>query len=220
MTDIKEHYLDELPENEEDFTETSYDGPEKVRVALDVITLYYETKYQYGQNAKLNYRKLKEAIIRVDPDREYEFHAYVVTTKDPNFEITSNANFVSSLEEQGFIVKNRNFQKSKKPQTKKFIPINWNLGIAIDAIDFCNDFDTLLVVAGRGDYKYLVEKLQDKGKNVELFTLENPGYKFRPMRFDSTSYITRAEVRFSYAGDRPNQDNFESSNPEIHSDTY
>ncbi|WP_299127311.1 NYN domain-containing protein, partial [uncultured Alcanivorax sp.] len=64
---------------------------------------------------------------------------------------------------------------------------DWDVGIAIDALEYAAEVDSVVLVSGDGDFDLLVDKLRvDKGKHVDV-------YGVAPLTADS---LARAASRF------------------------
>lgn len=120
---------------------------QRVAVLVDVQNLYYSAKNLYG--AKINFKNLLNIsvqgriltraiayVINADPDKENEF-----------FEAFNAA---------GFEIKEKELQIFIGGAKKG----DWDVGIAMDAIRLGNKVDSIVLVSGDGDFKPVVNYLQ------------------------------------------------------------
>lgn len=120
---------------------------QRVGIFVDVQNLYYSAKNLYGQ--KVNFANiLKEArgertLIRAI--------AYVIRT-----ESMEEKKFFEALETIGFEVKAKDLQVFPGGGKKG----DWDIGIAMDAIETAPKLDVAVLVTGDGDFKPLVQHLR------------------------------------------------------------
>ena len=128
---------------------------QRVGVLVDVQNLYYSAKNLYKKKVNfsavlkegVNGRKLIRAI------------AYVIQAD----ELKENT-FFDALSKIGFDVKSKDLQIFYGGMKKG----DWDVGIAVDAIQLAEKLDVIILVSGDGDYKQLVEYLKTaKGCRVE-----------------------------------------------------
>ena len=122
---------------------------------VDIQNLYYSAKNLYKKKVNfgavlregVNGRKLIRAI------------AYVIQAD----ELKENT-FFDALSKIGFDVKSKDLQVFYGGMKKG----DWDVGIAVDAIQLAEKLDVIILVSGDGDYKQLVEYLKTaKGCRVE-----------------------------------------------------
>ncbi len=128
---------------------------QRVGVLVDVQNLYYSAKNLYKKKVNfsavlkegVNGRKLIRAI------------AYVIQADD-----LKEHTFFDALSKIGFDVKSKDLQIFYGGMKKG----DWDVGIAVDAIQLAEKLDVIILVSGDGDYKQLVEYLKTaKGCRVE-----------------------------------------------------
>lgn len=157
----------------------------KVLMLADVSNLYYTLRNQYG--AALDYGKFR--AIGCDWDAwESGQHPTNVISKAIAYGSTNNtessAAFQVSLRGIGYQLKfkqpNEYFSGDKL--TRK---ADWDVGIAIDAIRFLEQYDLLVLGCADGDMAPLVEYLLEKGKSVFIYAcgiskdLKNTGARWQ-----------------------------------------
>lgn len=120
---------------------------QRIGVLVDVQNLYYSAKHLY--KAKVNFNAvLKEAV----KDRTLiRAIAYVVKAKE-----LKEKNFFDALSKIGFQVKSKDLQVFIGGSKKG----DWDVGIAMDAIELASKLDTIVLVSGDGDFIPLVEHLK------------------------------------------------------------
>ncbi|MEM2924765.1 MAG: NYN domain-containing protein [Methanocellales archaeon] len=120
---------------------------QRVGVFVDVQNLYYSARYLY--NSKVDFKEiLKEAVRGRSLIRAI---AYVIRA-----DVKEEVGFFEALLKIGYEVKAKDLQVFYGG-TKKG---NWDIGIAMDAIELAPKLDTVVLVSGDGDFIPLVEHLK------------------------------------------------------------
>jgi uncharacterized LabA/DUF88 family protein len=120
---------------------------QRVGVFVDIQNLFYSARNLY--NARANFASiLKEAIKNRKIIRAI---AYVVKTEE-----FKEKSFFEALEKIGYEIRSKDLQIFIGGAKKA----DWDVGLAIDAIELAPKLDTIILVSGDGDYVPLVEHLQ------------------------------------------------------------
>lgn len=129
---------------------------QRVGVFVDVQNLYYSAKHMYG--TKVNFKEiLKEAVQGRKLIRAV---AYAIRA-----DVKDESNFFEALEKIGFEVKAKDLQIFYGGAKKG----DWDVGIAMDAIELAPKLDTAVLISGDGDFKPLVQHLKSAlGCRVEV----------------------------------------------------
>ncbi len=120
---------------------------QRVGVFMDVQNMYYSAKNLYGK--KVNYANIlrtargERTLIRAI--------AYVVRA-----EAMKEEKFFEALEAIGFEVKVKDLQIFAGGAKKA----DWDIGIAMDAIETAHKLDVVVLISGDGDFIPLVEHLR------------------------------------------------------------
>ena len=133
---------------------------ETVSIVVDVQNVYYTTKQAYGRNFDYNKfwakatknRKLVKAV------------AYAIDRDDEK-----QKQFQNILRAIGFEVKLKPFIQRSDGSAKG----DWDVGIALDAMEYAELSDTIVLVSGDGDFDLLVQRIQTKYNSVvEVYGVE------------------------------------------------
>ena len=124
---------------------------------VDVQNVYYTTRQAFGRN--FDYNKFWS---RATADRQViKAIAYAIDRGDKK-----QLEFQNILRAIGFEVKLKPFIQRSDGSAKG----DWDVGIAIDALEYSEGADIVVLVSGDGDFDLLVNKLRvDKGKFVEVY---------------------------------------------------
>jgi len=129
----------------------------KVVLLVDVQNIYYTARQTYKRN--FDYNKF---WAKATADRHVsKAIAYAIERGDQK-----QHEFQNILRAIGFEVKLKPFIQRADGSAKG----DWDVGITIDAMEYADNVDVVVLVSGDGDFDLLVTKLRvDKGKRVEVY---------------------------------------------------
>ena len=128
---------------------------QRVGVFIDTQNLYHSARNLY--QARVNFGAvLKDAVAGRKLVRAV---AYVITT-----EAGDEKNFFEALEKLGIETKTKDLQIFAGGAKKA----DWDVGIAVDAIQMSPKLDTVVLISGDGDFVPLIKYLQNSGTQVEV----------------------------------------------------
>lgn len=175
---------------------------ERVRVAVDVMNLWYAGRDQFGRDVRVNFDKLRNLIQSHNIGRyprKLKLVAYTITASakvDNN--ITTyhnqprNEKFLETLQKAGYEIRNRNLYLEKG--VKKPFASDWDVGITIDTLHSMTDYDTFCLVSGDGDYALLIDDLKSHNKYVEVVTFESVTSRKLYASADRVIHLTENEL--------------------------
>ncbi len=126
-------------------------------VFVDIQNMYYSAKNIY--DSKVDYSSLIE--VAEDNRELVRAIAYVIKA-----ETRDEENFFEALSEIGFQVKKKDLKEFYGGSKKG----DWDMGIAIDAIEIADRIDVAVLVTGDGDFSSLVRHLKSEGLQVEVMS--------------------------------------------------
>lgn len=127
---------------------------QRIAVFVDVQNLYYSGKNLYDRKVDFE-NLLKTAVHGRKLTRAIAYAIQADTTDEQNF--------FDALANIGFEVKTKELKEFKGGAKKG----DWDMGIAIDAVNMAEKIDTAVLVTGDGDFVSLIEHLQADGVRVE-----------------------------------------------------
>ncbi len=138
---------------------------QRVVVLVDVQNMYYSARNLY--KARINFSKLLTMAVQ---DRLLvRAIAYVIKAEDEK-----SSDFFEAVHSAGFEVKEKELQVFYDGHLKG----DWDLGIAMDAIRLGQKVDSVVLVSGDGDFKPLVNYLQQSlGCLVEVVAFKKTANK-------------------------------------------
>lgn len=133
---------------------------ETVSLLVDVQNVYYTTKQVHGRNFDYNKFWAKATNGRMVVNAT----AYAIDRKDEK-----QRQFQNILKAIGFEVKLKPFIQRSDGSAKG----DWDVGIALDAMDYAERSDVIVLVSGDGDFDLLVDRIKTtKHSSVEVYGVE------------------------------------------------
>ena len=121
----------------------------KVSIFVDVQNIYYTTKEKYNRN--FDYNKFWSEITL-----NREVVTAIAYAIDSNNE--KQKQFQNILRAIGFEVKLKPFINRSDGSAKG----DWDVGIAIDVMEYASQSDVIILASGDGDFDLLIEKIRNK----------------------------------------------------------
>ncbi|SNY98248.1 LabA-like NYN domain-containing protein [Halomonas sp. hl-4] len=148
----------------------------KVAIFIDVQNVYYTVREAYGRN--FDYNKF---WAKVTANRDViKAFCYAIDKGDKK-----QREFQTILRAIGFDVKLKPFIQRSDGSAKG----DWDVGIAIDAMEYAEQADVIVLVSGDGDFDLLANKIRVKyGKKVEVYGVP---------KFTATSLMNEASEFFA-----------------------
>lgn len=153
---------------------------ETVSILVDVQNVYYTTKEAFGRN--FDYNKF---WAQATHNRQVvKAVAYAIDRGDEK-----QRQFQNILKAIGFEVKLKPYIQRSDGSAKG----DWDVGLALDAIEYAELSDTVILVTGDGDFDILAHRMRTKkNANVEVYGVEkltadsliNAANKFIPIQAD------------------------------------
>jgi len=133
---------------------------ETVSLLVDVQNVYYTTKQAYGRN--FDYNKFWTNATK--NRRVVKAVAYAIDRGDEK-----QRQFQNILSAIGFEVKLKPFIQRSDGSAKG----DWDVGITLDAMEYAELSDTIVLVSGDGDFDLLALRIRTKqNSSVEVYGVE------------------------------------------------
>ncbi len=120
---------------------------QRIGIFVDVQNMYYSAKYLH--KAKANFRAILEEAIK--GRNLIRAIAYVIKA-----DVKDETNFFDVLKDFGYEIKSKDLQVFYGGAKKG----DWDIGIAMDAIELAPKLDVIVLVSGDGDFVQLVQHLK------------------------------------------------------------
>lgn len=130
---------------------------ETVSIVVDVQNVYYTTREIYGRNFDYN----KFWAVATNNRKVVKAVAYAIDRGDKK-----QKQFQNILKAIGFEVKLKPFIQRSDGSAKG----DWDVGIALDAMEYSQTSDTVVLVSGDGDFDLLAHRIRTKSEAaVEVY---------------------------------------------------
>ena len=136
---------------------------ERVSIVVDVQNVYYTTKQAFGRNFDYN-----QFWARATENREVvNATAYAIDRGDEK-----QRQFQNILKAIGFEIKLKPYIQRSDGSAKG----DWDVGIALDAMEYSEKSDTVVLVSGDGDFDLLAHRMRIKHQSrvCLLYTSPSP----------------------------------------------
>ena len=133
---------------------------ETISILVDVQNVYYTTRQAYGRH--FDYNKF---WAKATKDRKVvKAVAYAIGRGDPK-----QIQFQNILKAIGFEVKLKPYIQRSDGSAKG----DWDVGIALDAMEYAESSDTIVLVSGDGDFDLLADRIRSRhNASVEVYGVE------------------------------------------------
>lgn len=133
---------------------------QSVSILVDVQNVYYTTRQTYGRH--FDYNKFWAQATK--GRKVVNATAYATDRKDEK-----QQQFQNILKAIGFEVKLKPYIQRADGSAKG----DWDVGIALDAIEYAEDSDVIVLLSGDGDFDLLVDRIKTrKNASVEVYGVE------------------------------------------------
>jgi len=165
---------------------------QRVGVLIDVQNMYHSAKNLY--HSRVNFAEILKTAV--SGRKLIRVIAYVVTT-----ETGEEKAFLEALTKAGIEVRSKDLQIFPGGMKKA----DWDVGMAVNAIELSEKVDSIILVTGDGDFVPLVEHLKAKGQMVEIIAfgksasgrLQEVADDFTDLGKNPTKYLIRTPKRYN-----------------------
>jgi len=157
---------------------------DRVGVFVDVQNMFYAAR---GVNARLDFDVLLQTATR--NRRLIRAVAYVVEARE-----IDQSGFIALLKSKRYEVK----RKDLKVRSDGSFKGDWDMEIALDALEMADALDVVVLVTGDGDFTGLVQKLKTRGPRVEVYSFpQNTAKELREAADKFVSIDKRMLIKMS-----------------------
>jgi uncharacterized LabA/DUF88 family protein len=138
-----------------------FDEREKLAVFIDGANLYATSRtlgFDIDYRRLLTYFREQSYLVRV---------AYYTALAEDQ-EYSSLRPLIDWLDYNGYKVVTKPTKEFTDSQGRRRVKGNMDIELAVDAMEICEHIDHFVLFSGDGDFRYLVEALQRRGKKVTV----------------------------------------------------
>ncbi|MFD0915755.1 NYN domain-containing protein [Pseudahrensia aquimaris] len=138
-----------------------FDEREKIVLMIDGANLYATSK---ALGFDIDYKELLTHFKK----RGYMLRAYYYTALIEDQEYSSIRPLIDWLDYNGYTVITKPAKEFTDAAGRRKVKGNMDIELAIDAMDLAETVDHFVLFSGDGDFRYLVERLQRRGRKVTV----------------------------------------------------
>lgn len=140
-----------------------FDSMEKILVFVDGANLYSAAR---GLGFDVDYRRFLEEFRK----KGYLLRAVYYTALPEDQEYSSIRPLIDWLDYNGYKVVTKPMKEFTDAQGRRRFKGNMDIEMTVDALEMAAHIDHFVLVSGDGDFRYLVEALQRRGKKVSVMS--------------------------------------------------
>lgn len=138
-----------------------FDQRERIALFIDGANLYATSK---ALGFDIDYRRM----LRYFNDKAYLLRAYYYTALIEDQEYSSIRPLIDWLDYNGYRVVTKPAKEFTDSSGRRKVKGNMDMELAVDALELSTTVDHMVLFSGDGDFRYLVEALQRKGRKVSV----------------------------------------------------
>ena len=143
-----------------DFLPENFKKADKIAVFIDAANLQ-KSVLKLGR--KISYRFLKNSLKAIG---ELIYIGYFTVSP----ETEAQKDFIKSLQRFGYDTNVKPLKLIKTIEGKIVRKANFDVEIAVEAMDKNREYDTIILFSGDSDFNYLIKKLKFKGKKAVVIS--------------------------------------------------
>ena len=166
-----------------------FDQREKIALFIDGANLYAASR---GLGFDIDYKKM----LRSFEARGYLLRAYYYTALVEDNEYSSIRPLIDWLDYNGYTMVTKPTKEFTDSMGRRKVKGNMDIELTVDAMKLAEQLDHIVIFTGDGDFRALVQALQEKGKRVSIVsTLQTqPPMVADELRRQADQFIALADL--------------------------
>jgi uncharacterized LabA/DUF88 family protein len=140
-----------------------FDQREKIALFIDGANLYATSR---ALGFDIDYKKM----LNYFNQQGYLLRAYYYTALIEDQEYSSIRPLIDWLDYNGYRVVTKPTKEFTDASGRKKVKSSMDMELAVDAMELSSSVDHTVLFSGDGDYRYLVESLQRRGRKVSVIS--------------------------------------------------
>jgi uncharacterized LabA/DUF88 family protein len=192
-----------------------FDQREKIALFIDGANLYATSK---TIGFDIDYKRM----LKYFESKGYLLRAYYYTALIEDQEYSSIRPLIDWLDYNGYRVITKPAKEFTDSAGRRKIKGNMDMELAIDAMELSDTVDHTVIFSGDGDFRYLVEALQRKGRKVSIVSTvsTNPSMIADDLRRQADNFIELNSLRDEIGRDPSEKPSYTSPEEEEFEDEY
>ncbi len=191
-----------------------FDQREKIALFIDGANLYATSR---ALGFDIDYKKM----LSFFHEQGYLLRAYYYTALIEDQEYSSIRPLIDWLDYNGYRVITKPTKEFTDASGRRKVKGNMDMELAVDAMELSNTVDHMVLFSGDGDFRYLVEALQRKGRKVTVIstTQTNPAMIADDLRRQADNFVELTSLK-SEIGRDPSEKPHYDTDSEMDDDDY
>lgn len=167
-----------------------FDHREKIALFIDGANLYATSR---ALGFDIDYKKM----LAFFGEQGYLLRAYYYTALIEDQEYSSIRPLIDWLDYNGYRVITKPTKEFTDSSGRRKVKGNMDMELAVDAMELSNTVDHMVIFSGDGDFRYLVEALQRKGRKVTVIstTKTNPAMIADDLRRQADNFVELTNLK-------------------------
>lgn len=167
-----------------------FDQREKIALFIDGANLYATSR---ALGFDIDYKKM----LTYFGEQGYLLRAYYYTALIEDQEYSSIRPLIDWLDYNGYRVITKPTKEFTDSSGRRKVKGNMDMELAVDAMELSNTVDHMVIFSGDGDFRYLVEALQRKGRKVTVIstTKTNPAMISDDLRRQADNFVELTNLK-------------------------
>lgn len=167
-----------------------FDQREKIALFIDGANLYATSR---ALGFDIDYKKM----LAFFGEQGYLLRAYYYTALIEDQEYSSIRPLIDWLDYNGYRVITKPTKEFTDSSGRRKVKGNMDMELAVDAMELSNTVDHMVIFSGDGDFRYLVEALQRKGRKVTVIstTKTNPAMIADDLRRQADNFVELTSLK-------------------------
>jgi len=192
-----------------------FDQREKIALFIDGANLYATSR---ALGFDIDYKKM----LSFFKEQGYLLRAYYYTALIEEQEYSSIRPLIDWLDYNGYRVVTKPTKEFTDSSGRRKVKGNMDMELAVDAMELSTTVDHMVLFSGDGDFRYLVETLQRRGRKVTVIstTQTNPAMIADDLRRQADNFVELTSLKNEIGRDPSEKPHYNSESHDEDDDDY
>ncbi len=186
-----------------------FDQREKIALFIDGANLYATSK---ALGFDIDYKKM----LKYFNAQGYLLRAYYYTALVEEQEYSSIRPLIDWLDYNGYQVVTKPAKEFTDSAGRRKVKGNMDIELAVDAMELSTTVDHMVLFSGDGDFRYLIEALQRRGRKVTIIstTRTNPSMIADDLRRQADNFVELTDMKNEIGRDPSEKPHYDTDSEE------
>jgi len=192
-----------------------FDQREKIALFIDGANLYATSR---ALGFDIDYKKM----LGFFHGQGYLLRAYYYTALIEDQEYSSIRPLIDWLDYNGYRVITKPTKEFTDSSGRRKVKGNMDMELAVDAMELSTTVDHMVLFSGDGDFRYLVEALQRRGRKVTVIstTQTNPSMIADDLRRQADNFVELTSLKNEIGRDPSEKPHYDNAASQEEDDDY